>query len=259
MAATREQSVSVWGDKVHPKVKISGSGAPVVYLHGGYGPIETEFIDELANNFTVYVLPHPGLTAGDEDAIKALDDFWDLVLYYYDLFDKLGLKSPAVVGHSFGGMVAAEVAATDPTRVSKLVLINSLGLWLDDQPIRNYIVTAQTELPGLLFQDAHHPALKRIVLNPEDQDGFIRITWALGCTGKFYWPIPDKGLKKRLHRIAAPTLLLWGKHDKLLPPAYAEQFKKGIPNAQLETIEGAHMMPLEEPAKVAAAVTKFLK
>jgi pimeloyl-ACP methyl ester carboxylesterase len=259
MAASREQTVSVWGDKVHSKVKISGSGTPLVYLHGGYGLIETELVDELAKNFTVYAAPHPGLTQGDEDSIKALDDFWDLVLYYYDLFDKLGLESPALVGHSFGGMVAAEVAATDPTRVSKLVLINSLGLWLEDKPIRNYIVTAQTELPGLLFKDEHHPALKRIVLNPEDQEGFIRITWALGCTGKFYWPIPDKGLKKRLHRITAPTLLLWGNNDKLLPPAYADAFKNSIPNAKLETIEGAHMMPLEEPAKVAAAVTKFLK
>jgi pimeloyl-ACP methyl ester carboxylesterase len=259
MAASKEQTVSVWGDKVHPTVKISGAGAPLVYLHGGYGLIETELVDELAKNFSVYAVPHPGLTPGDEDAIKALDDFWDLVLYYYDLFDKLGLKSPAVVGHSFGGMVAAEVAATDPTRVSKLVLINSLGLWLDDRPIRNYIVAAQTDLPGLLFHDPHHPAQKRIILNPEDQEGFIRISWALGCTGKFYWPIPDKGLKKRLHRIAAPTLLLWGKHDKLLVPAYGEEFKKGIPDAKLEIIDGAHMMPLEVPAKVAAAVTAFLK
>jgi pimeloyl-ACP methyl ester carboxylesterase len=97
------------------------------------------------------------------------------------------------------------------------------------------------------------------VLNPADQEGFIRITWALGCIGKLYWPIPDKGLKKRLHRIAAPTLLLRGKDDKLLPPAYAEAFKKSLPNAKLETIDGAHMMPLEDPVRVAAAVTKFLK
>ncbi len=257
--ASKKQTLSVWGDKVHPKVRISGSGAPLVYLHGGYGLVETELIDELSKNFTVYALPHPGLTEGDEDAIKALDDFWDLVLYYYDLFDKLGLKSPAVVGHSFGGMVAAEVAATDPTRVGKLVLVNSLGLWIDSKPIRNYIVTAQTELPALLFKDEHHPALKRIILNPEDHAGFIRITWALGCTGKFYWPIPDKGLSKRLHRITAPTLLLCGKSDKLLPLDYAEAFKRAIPNAKVETIDGAHMMPLEQPQEVAAAITKFLK
>jgi len=258
--SAKEKTVSVWGDKVHPKVRIIGSGAPLVYLHGGYGPIETELLEELGKSFTVYAPEHPGITSGDEDAYKALDDIWDLVLYYYDLFDKLGLKSPAVVGHSFGGMIAGEVAATDPTRVSKLVLISPLGLWRDDSPIRNYIVTPQTELPALLFKDQHHPSLKRITLKPEDQQGFIRITWALGCTGKFMWPIPDKGLRKRLHRIAAPTLVVWGKDDKLLPAVYADEFKKGIPNAKVDLVAGgAHMMPLEEPAKLAATVAKFVK
>ena len=171
MAAVKDKTVSVWGDKVHPKVRILGDGPPVVYLHGGYGPIETELLDELAKSFTVYAPEHPGITAGDEDSYKALDDMWDLVLYYYDLFDKLGLKSPAVVGHSFGGMIAGEIAATDPTRVGKLVLISPLGLWRDDSPIRNYIVTPQTDLPALLFKDQHHPSLKRITLNPEDQQG----------------------------------------------------------------------------------------
>jgi pimeloyl-ACP methyl ester carboxylesterase len=259
MAASREQTLSIWGDKVHPKVRIAGSGAPLVYLHGGYGPIEDSLIEELARDFTVYAPEHPGITSGDEDAIKALDDMWDLVLYYYDLFDKLGLKAPAVVGHSFGGMIAAEVAATDPARVGKLALLSPLGLWRDDAPIRNYIVTPQAELPALLFRDEHHPALKRIVVNPEDQDGTIRIQWALGCTGKFMWPIPDKGLRKRMHRIAAPTLVLWGKHDRLLPTVYADEFKQGIPTAQVEMIDGAHMAPLEDPARVAAAVRAFLK
>jgi pimeloyl-ACP methyl ester carboxylesterase len=258
--ASKEQQLSVWGDKVHPKVKIQGAGAPLVYLHGGYGPIEPELLDELAKSFTVYAPEHPGLTSGDEDAYKALDDMWDLVLFYYDLFDKLDLEAPAVVGHSFGGMVAAEIAATDPTRVSKLALISPLGLWRDDSPIKNYIVTPQADLPKLMFKDDHHPAQKRIILNPEDQPGFIRITWALGCTGKFMWPLPDKGLSKRMHRIAAPTLILWGKNDRLLPAVYAEEFKTRIPNAKVEVIDGgAHMMPLEEPAKVAGAVAKFVK
>ena len=260
MAAVRDKTVSVWGDKVHPRVRILGDGAPLVYLHGGYGPIESELLEELAKSFTVYAPEHPGITSGDEDSYKALDDMWDLVLYYYDLFDKLGLKAPAVVGQSFGGMIAGEIAATDPTRVGKLVLISPLGLWRDDSPIRNYIVTPQTELPALLFKDEHHPSLKRITLNPEDQDGFIRITWALGCTGKFMWPIPDKGLRKRLHRIAAPTLIVWGKDDKLLPAVYADEFRKGIPGAKVHLVaDGAHMMPLEDPAQLAATVAKFIK
>src|SRR5260370_7940932 len=114
MAAAKDRTVSVWGDKVHPKVRILGDGPPVVYLHGGYGPIETELLDEMAKSFTVYAPEHPGITAGDEDSYKALDDMWDLVLYYYDLFDKLGLKSPAGGGQSVSGRIPAQIPPTHP-------------------------------------------------------------------------------------------------------------------------------------------------
>ena len=96
----------------------------------------------LSQSHTVYAPEHPGTTPGDPDAIKPLDDWWDLVLYYYELFDQLELEAPVVVGHSFGGMVAAEVAATDPRRVSRLVLLSPLGLWLDDAPVKNWMSMA---------------------------------------------------------------------------------------------------------------------
>ena len=57
----------------------------------------------------------------------------------------------------------------------------------------------------------------------------LHTTWSLACTGKFVWPIPDKGLKKRLHRITAPTLVLWGEQDGLVPPIYASDFEQAIP------------------------------
>ena len=74
----------------------------------------------LARDFTVYAPEHPGTAAGDPDAIKPLEDIWDLTLYYYEMFDQLGLEAPAVVGHSFGGMIAGEIAATDPTASRQL-------------------------------------------------------------------------------------------------------------------------------------------
>src|SRR5712692_2353776 len=129
MAATSEQTLKLWEDKVTAHVKVAGSGPALVYLHSGSGPVWDEPLDLLAKEFTVYAPEHPGTSAGDPGSIKPLDDVWDLVLYYYELFDKLGLEAPAVVGHSFGGMVAAELAATNPRRVSKLVLIDPLGLW----------------------------------------------------------------------------------------------------------------------------------
>src|ERR1700726_4650440 len=194
MAATSEQTLKLWEDRVTAHVKVAGSGPALVYLHSGYGLIWDESLDLLAKDFTVYAPEHPGTSAGDPDAVKPLDDLWDLVLYYYELFDKLGLESPPLMGHSFGGMVAAELAATNPKRVGKLVLVDPLGLWRDDAPIKNYMVARQADLDPLFFHDRNHPARKLVFMNPEEPESIIRLTWALECTGKFIWPIPDRGL-----------------------------------------------------------------
>jgi pimeloyl-ACP methyl ester carboxylesterase len=260
MAATGERTVKLWENQITVHVKTAGQGQPLVFLHSGYGLIWSDFLDQLARDFTIYAPEHPGTSEGDPDAVKPLDDLWDLVLYYYELFDKLGLEAPSVVGHSFGGMIAAELAATNPRRVGKLVLIDALGLWRDDTPIPNYMVMPQAQLDPLFFHDPNHPARKLVFMNLEEPESIIRVTWALGCTGKFIWPIPERGLKKRSHRIAAPTLLIWGKEDGLTKPVYAEDFKKIIPGAQLEVVaNAAHMAPFEQPAAVAALVRDFIR
>jgi pimeloyl-ACP methyl ester carboxylesterase len=260
MASSTERTVNVWQDQITARVKVAGSGPALVYLHGGYGLVWDEFLDLLARDFTVYAPEHPGTSAGLPDAVKPLDNMWDLVLFYYEVLDKLGLESPAVVGHSFGGMVAAELAATDRKRVGKLVLIDSLGLWRDDHPIKNYMVMSQLDVEPLLFHDREHPARKHVFPNLEDPDSIIRLTWALACTGKFIWPLPDKGLKKRIHRITAPTLVIWGKHDGLTPPIYANEFTRLIPGSKAATVDNAaHMAPMEQPAAVAELVRNFLK
>jgi pimeloyl-ACP methyl ester carboxylesterase len=260
MPASSERTLNLWDGKIKARVKIAGQGPALVYLHSGYGLIWDQSLDELANDFTIYAPEHPGTSEGDPNAISHLDNLWDLVLYYYEMFDQLGLGAPAVVGHSFGGMVAAELAATNPARVGKLVLINSLGLWRDDTPIKNYMVTPQSELDALFFHDTSHPARKLVFMNPEEPDSIIRVTWALACTGKFIWPIPDKGLRKRTHRISAPTLIIWGRNDGLVKPVYAEEFRKLIRGARIEFVNNAaHMAPLEQPAAVAKLVHDFVK
>jgi pimeloyl-ACP methyl ester carboxylesterase len=260
MAATSERTVSVWQDQIAARVKIGGSGPPLVYLHSGYGLVWDEFLDLLARDFTVHAPEHPGTSAGLPDDARPLDDLWDLTLFYYEVLDKLGLESPAVVGHSFGAMVGAELAATDRGRVSKLVLIDALGLWRDDHPVKNYMVMAQPEVEPLFFHDRTHPARKHIFPNVEDPDSVIALMWALACTGKFIWPLADKGLRKRIHRITAPTLIVWGKQDGLTPPVYANEFARLIPNSKTALVDrAAHMAPLEQPEAVAGLVRGFLK
>jgi len=265
MVTTRDRTASAWRGQVETRVKVAGSGPPVVFLHGAYGLQWDPFLDSLAQTHTVYAPEHPGTTPGAPDSLKPIDTLWDLVLYYYELFDSLGLESPAVVGHSFGGMVAAEVAATNPSRVSKLVLIDPIGLWRDDIPVRNWMATPFGELPKYLFADQESPMAKMLAAAALDNsdamvDMQIQIMWSLACTGKFVWPIPDKGLKKRLHRIAAPTMIIWGKQDGIASAEYAGEFASRIAEARVEIIEKAgHLPHVEQTTVVVELVTAFLR
>ena len=87
----------------------------------------------------------------------------------------------------------------------------------------------------------------------------VRLMWAMGATSKFIWPIPDKGLKKRIHRVSAPTLVVWGADDRLVPSVYADEFSKRLARAWIHIITGAgHAPQLEHPAAVAGLVRDFL-
>ena len=81
-----------------------------------------------------------------------------------------------------------------------------------------------------------------------------------GATGKFIWPIPDKGLKKRIHRVTAPTLLVWGEDDRLVPPVYAEEFAAPARRrpACAPSVTAGHAPHLEQPETVARVVREFL-
>ena len=263
MVTIQEHSLSVWRGQIQCRVKVAGQGPPLVYLHGAAGLMWDDFLEGLAQTHTIYAPEHPGTSPGDPDAIKPLDDLWDLVLYYYELFDGLRLESPAVVGHSFGGMVASEIAATDPGRVSRLVLLNPIGLWRDDAPVKNWMVMSPDDLGKELFSEPDGPVARRVLAEPEDPEermtAKIQGIWNLGCTGKFTWPIPDKGLSKRLHRVQAPTLVIWGQQDGIVPAIYAQEFADRISGARSVIVEGAaHVPQLEQLDQVSQLVGDFL-
>ena len=263
MVTIQDRTLSVWRELIQSRVRIAGQGPPLVFLHGATGLKWDDFLNDLSRDHTVYAPEHPGTTPGDPDAIKPLDDLWDLVLYYYELFDRLELESPVVVGHSFGGMVAAELAATDPKRVGKLVLISPIGLWRDDAPVKNWMSMPADDLAKELFYDPGGPVAKGILAEAEDAEerltALIQNTWNLGCTGKFTWPIPDKGLKKRMHRIQAPTLVVWGQQDRIAPAIYAQEFTERIANSRSAIVDSAaHVPQLEQLATVSRLVRDFL-
>ena len=264
MPTVQERTLDIRDGLLKPKVLVSGDGPPVVFLHGAGGLRWNRFLDDLAADFTVYAPFHPGLN--DPDDIRKIDSLWGLVLYHYELLDALGLQAPALVGHSYGGMLAAEVAATNPGRVGKLVLLDAIGFWLDDRPVADWVALTPEELVDICFYDPEGEVARTLTAVPEDkeerQDHLIARTWALACTSRFIWPIPDKGLKHRIHRVKAPSLIIWGKQDRLVDPVYAQEYADRLVNAQaqVEIIDkAAHFPHLEQRERVSALVRDFLR
>jgi pimeloyl-ACP methyl ester carboxylesterase len=259
---TQARTVPVWQERVRFRVLSKGSGPALVYFHGPWGLTWDPFLDMLARDFTVHAPEHPGTTPGAPDDIYQLDGLWDLVLCYDELLDALGLEQAVLVGHSFGAMVACEVAASAPRRARQLVLIDPIGFWRDAEPVVNWMALEPADMRRRLFRDPDGEAARRMFGDTDDEKAAaaarVRLTWAMGATGKFIWPIPDKGLKKRIHRIKAPTLLLWGKEDRLVPPVYADEFTRRLPGARLQTVDQAgHAPHLEQPETVARIVREF--
>jgi pimeloyl-ACP methyl ester carboxylesterase len=238
-----------------------GDGPPLVFLHAGGGLLPDDpFLLELARSRSIVAPIAPGFA--DLADLDAIDDVHELALHYDDLLDALGLDGVPVIGHSFGGMLAAELAAHSPRRVSKLVLIAPVGLWNDEYPVADLFAALPHELPGLLFADTSHPAAQAML--PEegaepDVEGLVPIVRGMTTLAKFMWPIPDRGLARRLYRIKAPTLVLWGAEDTLVPARYADDFVAAIPDARKVVIEGAgHVVTLERLEEALAAVGDFL-
>lgn len=260
--ALKEQKVSVRKGMFNVTLYRGGSGDPLVFLHaaGGVRP-EEPFLDLLAQRYDVIAPVHPGWPGSD--GLEHLDDVIDMAVYYGDLFDTLGLDSFNLMGSSLGGMFAAEVAALDRQYVRKLVLHSPAGLWLDEHPYLDFFAAPQDVMMKALYVDPEKVMASMPKVDPEDKEAVAKATldraMSMASAGKFIWPIWDKGLKKRIHRINAPTLLIWGDKDGLNPPVYGPHWQKQLPGSRLVTIKDtAHVPMAEKPEEFVKAVTDFL-
>lgn len=256
-ANVTERLVPVLGGKIQARVLVAGTGDPVLFLHGAGGLMWDPFLEALSAGHTVYAVEHPG--AGESDALTHLPGIWELALFYDELLDGLGVERTAVVGHSFGGMVAAEVAANSPRRVSRLVLIAPIGLWRDDAPIPDIAGIPKSRLPELVLADPKGPLAEMLTPPEDDPQALFEAAVRMASILHFIWPLPDKGLRRRIHRVSAPALLVWGEQDKLVSPVYAEEFAAVLRSSETVLIPGAgHLPQLEQPEPVRRAVLDFL-
>jgi pimeloyl-ACP methyl ester carboxylesterase len=245
------------------RVLEGGSGTPVVFFHGAGGLLtDNPFLEALAQRYAVFAPEWPGY--GESTGDDLLEDMLDFALHGWDLVDALGLRQPHLIGHSMGGMIAAEMACLAPRDLSRLVLAAPAGLWLDAHPIPDIFAMLPHEIAEVLFVDpARGAALLTGGADLADiealKDFYIITQRRLAMAGKILFPIPNRRLSKRLYRLTAPTLVLWGAGDRLIPPAYAAPWKSLITDARVQTIEGAgHMLPWEQPEAFVDAVVTFL-
>ncbi len=256
-----ERTLGVWGGRVALRVRTAGQGPPLVYLHPAGGLRFDPFLTALAADYRIFAPEFPGTSAGDPDAVHAVGTLSDLVLLYEEAIRALGLtEAPVVVGPSFGGMLAAELASCFPTLFAKVVLCDAIGLWRPDLPIANWMTTPASELPALLFKDPGCAAAQATFTPPADPEAAVAVlsgmVWSLACTGKFVWPIPDKGLRGRLHRVVAPTLVIWGEDDALVPVGYAREFGAAIAGSRVEVVRGAGHVPQAEQMETTLALVR---
>ena len=200
--------VRVLGRRI-PELR-GGEGPPLLYLHGTMG--ETMWLPHLAGlaeRWTVHVPAHPGF--GDAEGLDDIRDIEDLVFHYVAYLDAMGWQSVAVAGHSFGGWIAAELAARHPERVSRLVLAAAFGIRLPAVPMADIFVgdiRYPERMLDMLFHDTTCPAaqLMRSLIGLDVPDELlVDIIKARAATAKVGWNplMHDPRLERLLPRVTA--------------------------------------------------------
>lgn len=268
--SARSRTLGLGAGRPTIEVLEAGAGTPLLFLHGAGGvPAWDGVLPLLARDFHVYAPLLPGF--GKSTGLDCLEDQWDLFLHGFDVMGALGLERPYVVGESMGGWMAAEMAALRPDKIGRLALVAPLGLWRDAAPVADMFGMMNHEMVPLLFHDTTCPAaqvmlgLNQLLSDKDDRteeqvETLIALARGARTAAKFLFPVPENGLERRLWRITAPTLILWGANDRFVAPLYADIFAEKIGGAKLVKIPKAgHLIGLEKPEPYAEAATKFAR
>ncbi len=238
-----------------------GSGPKLGFL-AGYGglPRWIPFLDKLAERRTVIVPSLPGYPGALGHAV--LDSHLDWVLAVRRLVAAAGLDGADLAGSSVGAAFAAELAAIWPATVRKLALIAPFGLFDEKEPPTDPWAQRGDAVAGLMCADpAAWTTLKAPPEGSNSPEWSIEQVRANEAAARAFWPLGNTRLDKRLPLIAAPTLLLWGEHDRVMPKSYAQRFAAAITGeSKTDVIPGAgHLAELDRPDAVAAAILEWMK
>ena len=256
MPQWRETTVELAGLKL--SVTRGGSGRPVLVLHHDIGTVDRlPFYDALAEKFDVIVPSHPGY--GKSERGDWLRHPRDLAALYQWLLAELGAERAALVGLGFGGWIAAEMAALAPRDFHRLVLVGAMGVKppegeIFDQAIVSYIDYAQAGF--------HDPAAFTRVYGDVTTDQLVSWDLCREMSFRIAWKpyMYSMTLPHLLGGVRAPSLVVWGEHDRIVPRSAGELYAKSLPGARFETVAAAgHCVEMEQPDALARLVVPFLE
>jgi pimeloyl-ACP methyl ester carboxylesterase len=238
-----------------------GQGQPVLLLHGAGGPrANAPYLDLLAKRVRTIAPSHPGF--GNSPLPDWMDSIDDLAYLYLDLLEKLDLREVVLLGFSMGGWTAAEIAIKCTHRLKKLILVDAVGCKFKDRETReipDIWALHPNEVNKLTYYDPQTFAPKPDEMSDEQLTMVARNREAAAL---YLWEpyMHNPKLRRRLHRISIPTLLIWGAHDGLVTPEYGKAYCAEIPGARMEIIEKAgHTPHNEQPEAFVAAVLRFIE
>jgi pimeloyl-ACP methyl ester carboxylesterase len=237
-----------------------GEGPDLLYLHGSGGlqNDEPQYLMGLAERFRITAPVHPGF--GHSERPAAFDTVDDLVFFYGHALRELDLHDPVVVGHSFGGWIAAELACRCPELVARLVLVDAVGIRMGaptDRPIADVFGMSSEELLAATYA---RPESHRVDMTRWTDDDFYVAARNLEALALYTWEpyMHNRKLVTRLRHVTAPTLVIWGEQDGIVSPEYGQAYADSIPGAQLVVVADAgHLPHVEQTAAFTDEVVSF--
>ncbi|OAI40277.1 hypothetical protein AYO38_06065 [bacterium SCGC AG-212-C10] len=251
-ATHTEQTIQVAGKNV--RLLQGGTGPAAVFLHHSTGnPGWMPIFEQLAAKFSLTVPDLPGY--GQSERPEWARDARDIATLTNRILDRLDLQNVTLIGAGLGGFIAAEMAAANQSRLSKLVLIGAAGLQPAEGEIADQMLVDFEEYVKAGFRD---DATYETIFGHTADDA-IKSLWDFSreMTARITWKpyMFSRRLAPVLGEIEVPALIIWGGNDRVVPIACAQQYANGLANAKVETIAGAgHLVELEEPEKVASLI-----
>jgi pimeloyl-ACP methyl ester carboxylesterase len=258
MTNCKAEDITVRGRSV--QLYRGGNGPCLLFLHDPFCPSWLPLHDQLAAHYEVLLPVQPGF-AGSEDGFDQFEVMEDLIFHYLDFCEVLGVDRPALAGASFGGWIAAEWAARYSDTLKSLILVDALGLRLDEAPAVDILSLDPTTMRQVLFADPSSVLALETIPETPKAEAIVSTILARRTLARFAWQFPDNPrLRRYLHRVKLPTMILWGERDGVVPTAHGKAYHEGIAGSKLATVpKTGHLPHLEAPAVCADIIIDFLR